>query len=84
MHGNLVELGGKGRRHRRLAKLRSHLEEQCESRQPHGRLAKVHGGLAELSEMAKVHGDLAELNEMAEVHSGLTKFSGMARWSGKA
>jgi hypothetical protein len=34
---------------RRLAKLRGRLEERYERGQPHGRLAEVHSGLAELS-----------------------------------
>jgi len=49
VHGSLMELGGRGRRHRRLAKLRSCLKKRRERRQPHGRVAEVHGGLAELS-----------------------------------
>jgi hypothetical protein len=46
--GCLVELGGRGRQHRHLAKLRGRLEERGERGQPHGRLTDVHGGLAEL------------------------------------
>lgn len=46
--GCLVELGGRGRQHRHLAKLRDRLEERGERGQPHGRLTDVHGGLAEL------------------------------------
>ncbi len=49
VHGSLVELGGRGRRHRCLAKLRGRLEERRERGQPHGRLAEVHGGLVELN-----------------------------------
>jgi hypothetical protein len=51
VHGRLVELGERGRRHCRLR----------ERGQPYGRLTEVHGGLVELSGRRRLHRHLAEL-----------------------
>ncbi len=82
VHGNLVELGERRRRHRHFAKLRSRQEERRERGEPHGRPVKVHNGLAELSGMVEVHSGLAELSKMAEVHGGLAELNGMAKVHG--
>ncbi len=86
MHGRLVELGGRGRRHRHLAKLRGRLEERHKREQPHARLAKVHGGREELSERRRMHRRLAELGRrgclhyhLAKLHGHLTELGGKRR-----
>ncbi len=76
VHGRLVELGGRGRRHRRLAKLRDRREEWHKRGQPHGRLAEMHGGLAELSGRRRLHHHLAKLGGRGHPHRRLAKLHG--------
>ncbi|CAN5954453.1 unnamed protein product [Sphagnum jensenii] len=83
VHGRLVELVGRGRWHRRLAKLRGCLEERRERGQPHGRLADVHGGLAKLSGKGRLHCRLAELGGRGRPHRRLAKLHGRLTELGK-
>jgi len=55
VHGRLVELGGRGRRHHHLAKLCGRLEEWRERGQPHGHMAEVHGGLEKFNGSGWLH-----------------------------
>ncbi|CAK9278606.1 unnamed protein product [Sphagnum jensenii] len=79
VHGRLVELGGRGCWHGRLAKLHGRLEERCERGQPHGRLAEVHGGLAKLSGRGRLHRHLAELGGRGRSHCRLVEPNGRGK-----
>jgi len=71
-----VELGGRGRRHYHLAKLRDCLKERRERGHPHGCLAEVHSGLTELSGRGRLHHCLAELGGRGRPHRRLVEPSG--------
>ncbi|CAK9216751.1 unnamed protein product [Sphagnum troendelagicum] len=82
VHGRLVELGGRGRRHRHLAKLRGRLEERRERScltklggrgRSQRRLAKLHNRLIELGGKGHPHRRLAEPSGKGQSHSRLVE-----------
>jgi len=79
VHGRLVELDERGRRHRRMPELRSRLEEWGERGQPHGHLAEVHDGLAELGKRRRSHRCLTEPSGRGRPPSRLAEL-GLEEW----